>query len=93
MAKTLTRKTKQEGFRPRLARLRQTHGLTQDELATAVGLSNRMVAYYEREDALPPGQVLADLARPLKVTTDDLLAGTDQEWHQPQDGPLTEAST
>jgi len=67
------KKPKQEGFGPRLARLRQARGLTQEELGAAVGLSNRMVAYYEREDAQPPGEVLADLALALKVSTDELL--------------------
>jgi transcriptional regulator with XRE-family HTH domain len=70
------RKRKQErgeGFGPRLARLRQSRGLTQEELGGAVGLSNRMVAYYERGDAQPPGPVLAALASALKVSTDELL--------------------
>lgn len=55
-----------EGFGPRLARLRQARG-TQEELGTAVGLSNRMVAYYERHDAQPPGALLAPLAQALRV--------------------------
>jgi hypothetical protein len=33
----------------------------------------RMVAYYERQDAQPPGAMLIDLARALQVTTDELL--------------------
>ena len=52
---------------------RQSCGLTHDELGCRVGLSNRMVAYYEREDAEPPGALLPDLARALKVSTDELL--------------------
>lgn len=62
-----------EGFGPRLAQLRQARGLTQEELGAAVGLSNRMVAYYERHDAQPPGPVLARLADALKVSSDVLL--------------------
>jgi hypothetical protein len=38
-----------------------------------VGLSDRMVAHHEREDARPPGGILPDLARALGVTTDELL--------------------
>lgn len=32
-----------------------------------------MIAYYEREDAEPPGALLPELARALKVSTDELL--------------------
>ena len=63
----------QEGFGPRLARLRQARGLTQEELGAAVGISNRMVAYYERADAVPPGPLLGKLAQALKAPTDELL--------------------
>jgi len=62
-----------EGFGPRLARLRQSHGLTQDELGARVGLSNRMIAYYERAEAEPPGPQIPALAHALRVTTDELL--------------------
>jgi transcriptional regulator with XRE-family HTH domain len=67
------KKVKPEGFGPRLARLRQARGLTQEELGAAVGLSNRMVAYYERDEAIPPGEDLANLARALKTSADELL--------------------
>lgn len=62
-----------DGFGPRLVRIRQSRGLTQEELGALVGLSNRMIVYYEREDAQPPGTMLAPLAKALKVTTDELL--------------------
>lgn len=62
-----------EGFGPRLARLRQSRGLTEEELGDRVGLSNRMIAYYEREDAEPPGPQLPALAQALRVSTDELL--------------------
>ena len=62
-----------EGFGPRVVQLRQARGLTQEELGTLVGLSNRMIAYYERDDAEPPGTMLAPLATALRVTTDELL--------------------
>ncbi len=61
------------GFGPRLVRLRQARGLTQEELGALVGLSNRMIAYYERDEAEPPGAMLAPLATALRVTTDELL--------------------
>lgn len=60
-------------FGKRLAALRGARGLTQVELGAAVGLSQRAVAYYEGEGGQPPGAILVDLARALKVTTDELL--------------------
>jgi transcriptional regulator with XRE-family HTH domain len=62
-----------EGFGPRLAELRKARGLTQEELGQRVGVSQRMMAYYEQEDAQPPGALLVELARILEVSTDELL--------------------
>ena len=65
-----------EGFGPRLAALRQSQGMTQTELGHAAGISQRMVAYYELESAQPPGALLVDFARALKVSADALLGLT-----------------
>jgi transcriptional regulator with XRE-family HTH domain len=62
-----------EGFGPRLAALRQARGITQTELGDAVGASQRVIAYYESDAAQPPGSLLVDLARALKVSADELL--------------------
>lgn len=62
-----------EGFGGRLRSIRQRRGLTQDELGKAVDVSNRVIAYYEAQDAQPPGALLAALARTLKVSADELL--------------------
>jgi transcriptional regulator with XRE-family HTH domain len=62
-----------EGFGPGLAELRKARGLTQQELGERVGVSQRMMAYYEQEDAQPPGALLVELAKALEVTTDELL--------------------
>ena len=61
------------GFGPRLAALRAARGLSQDELAAAVGVSRRVIAYYEARSAQPPGALLVDLAHALHVSTDELL--------------------
>ena len=37
-----------------------------------MGASQRVIAYYEGEGGQPPGALLADLARTLKVTSDEL---------------------
>ena len=61
------------GFGIRLRAPRQVQGLTQDELGAAVGISNRMIAYYERDGAQPPGAILVELAKALRCSTDELL--------------------
>lgn len=60
-------------FGTRLARFRQQRGLTQAELGRLIGISQRMVAYYETESLQPPGALLADLVRVLRVPADELL--------------------
>lgn len=62
-----------EGFGARLAALRQAKGMTQVELGAAVGVSQRVIAYYESHGAQPPGAMLVDLARAVRVTSDELL--------------------
>ena len=62
-----------EGFGERLAEIRQSRGLTQSELAQKVGVSQRVIAYYEHEEAQPPGALLVDLAKTLQVSADHLL--------------------
>lgn len=62
-----------DGFGVRLSDLRQARGLSQEELAAAVDVSRRVIAYYEAQSAQPPGALLVDLARALKVSTDELL--------------------
>lgn len=62
-----------EGFGARLAALRGTRGLSQEELAQAAGVSRRVIAYYEAESDQPPGALLVDLAKALKISADELL--------------------
>ncbi|MEO5625628.1 MAG: helix-turn-helix transcriptional regulator [Dokdonella sp.] len=61
------------GFGGRLASLRKAASYTQQQLADEIGVSRRMVAYYETESEHPPASLLTDLARVLNVSTDDLL--------------------
>jgi transcriptional regulator with XRE-family HTH domain len=62
-----------EGFGERLKHIRLGRGLTQQELGEFVDVSNRVIAYYEQDGAQPPGPLLVELARALKVSTDELL--------------------
>ena len=60
-------------FGKRLAKIRKSRGLTQTELGEKVGVSYRVIAYYEGETDQPPGSLIVDLSRVLDVTTDELL--------------------
>lgn len=60
-------------FGRRLARLRKTAGYTQRALAAEVGISQRMVAYYEAQTTRPPAQLLTTLADALGLSVDQLL--------------------
>jgi transcriptional regulator with XRE-family HTH domain len=62
-----------EGFGQRLSQIRRSRGMTQGELGDSAGVSNRVIAYYEADGAQPPGAMLVDLARALRVSTDQLL--------------------
>jgi transcriptional regulator with XRE-family HTH domain len=62
-----------QGFGPRLAALRKAAGFTQHQLAEELGISRRRIAYYEAESDHPPANLLADLARVLNLSTDQLL--------------------
>src|SRR3954470_823618 len=57
----------------RIAAARQQAGITQQQLATKLGVTQRVVTYWERKPvALKPEQ-LASLAAALRVTADFLL--------------------
>ena len=62
-----------ETFSQRLRALRKSAGYSQPALAREIGISKRMVIYYERETTHPPAHLLAHLAKVLGVTTDQLL--------------------
>lgn len=61
------------GFGARLAVLRRNVGLTQQQLADQVGVSRRVIAYYERETEHPPAAMLPQLATVLRIGVEDLL--------------------
>ena len=70
-----TKAAKEEGFSfgQRLSNLRKAAGFTQIELATELGVSQRMVAYYESPAATPPANLLPQIAAALGVSIDDLF--------------------
>jgi len=60
-------------FGKRLAELRKAAGYTQLQLADEIGVSRRVIAYYETEAVNPPATFLADLASALGLSSDELL--------------------
>lgn len=62
-----------DGFGERLASLRKAAGYTQVEFAAEVGITQRMVAYYEVPDAQAPAHLLPQMATALGVSVDVLL--------------------
>jgi transcriptional regulator with XRE-family HTH domain len=62
-----------ESFGERLARLRKAAGFSQRELAAELGISHRVIAYYEGETEHPPTHLLPHLAKALKVSADELM--------------------
>jgi len=62
-----------DSFGERLAQLRKAAGYTQVEFAAEIGITQRMVAYYEAPDAQPPAHLLPRMAQALDVGTDVLL--------------------
>ncbi|HOU89828.1 MAG TPA: helix-turn-helix transcriptional regulator [Polyangiaceae bacterium] len=60
-------------FGKRLTDLRLARGLTQTQLAELIGSSQRAISHYETVADFPPPGVIIELARALKITTDELL--------------------
>jgi transcriptional regulator with XRE-family HTH domain len=57
----------------RIVYYRKKAGLSQKELAIAIGISSPVLSYYESDKNDPPTTVLVRLAEVLNVTTDKLL--------------------
>lgn len=61
------------GFGQRLAALRKQAGITQTALAQEIGVSQRMMAYYEGPTAFPPANLLPAMAKALGISVEALL--------------------
>lgn len=57
----------------RLASLRKAKGLTQVDVAGALGLAQGLVSKYETGDLLLHGELIVEFARVLGVSADDIL--------------------
>jgi len=56
-----------------MVELRAARGLTQVQLAEAIGSSQRAISRYETIAEFPPASVVIELAKALGVTTDELF--------------------
>lgn len=61
------------GFGVRLRELREAAGVSQTALAAEIGVSPRMMAYYEGPKSHPPSDLLPAMAAALGVTVETLL--------------------
>ncbi len=73
-------------FGERLAQLRKAAGYTQVELAAELGISQRMVAYYESPNSTPPANLLPQIATVLGVSIDELFGRSAKRRLAKQDG-------
>jgi len=69
----MKRRTSNRDFGKRLAQMRRAKGVTQVELAKKIGVSQRVIAYYEGETNFPPAQLLMPIAKALRISVDELL--------------------
>lgn len=62
-----------ETFGDRMAKLRAKAGYSQRDLARETGISQRMIAYYEKQTKYPPTHLLPILSEALGASADELL--------------------
>lgn len=81
-------KSSQTNFGKRLADLRKAKGLTQTDLGNKIGISKRMVAYYEGQTKRPPAHLLIPIAKTLKISVDELLGVKKIQFSDPEHAKL-----
>ena len=70
---SMKRESTVKDFGKRLADLRRAAGLTQKQIGEKVGVSNRVIHYYEGETNYPPAHLIEPLAKALSVSVEELL--------------------
>jgi len=73
MARTTRNKPSSTNFGQRLTALRRARGISQADLADALGVKQPTVSYYESQNGHPQADVLTKLAKVLAVSVDELL--------------------
>ena len=72
----------------RLVDLRKNAGLSQEELADAIGVSRQAVSKWERCESSPDTDNLIELARLYKISIDELINGTDRPAKVSKEEPV-----
>ena len=70
----------------RISQLRKQRGLSQTELAKRIGLSQSVLSRHERGMLRLHGALVADLAKALQTTSDEILGLKEPK----QDGPFSD---
>lgn len=73
------------GFGDFLYTLRKEKGMTQAELAEALGITNKAVSKWETGEAMPETSLLLPLSRIFDVSVDELLDGKRAQQDEPED--------
>jgi transcriptional regulator with XRE-family HTH domain len=60
-------------FGNKLKELRMQNGLTQQQLATQLGVTKSVISFYERQERAPSPEVLRKMAAIFRVSSDFLL--------------------
>lgn len=80
------------GFGEFLFALRKEKGMTQAQLAEALGVTNKAVSKWETGEAMPDTALLLPIARIFGVSVDELLAGKrSAEKEDSEDDHITDA--
>lgn len=77
---------KTDAFSEKLASLRKSHGMTQEQLGQALCLSRSCIANYESGNRQPDAELLSQIADYFDVSTDFLMGRNSIEmvFHQPK---------
>ena len=76
----------------RLAELRRSRGLSQEELAEKLGVSRQAISKWERAESAPDTDNLIELAKIYGVTLDELLFGESQKNEKDEEKSIEEQS-
>ncbi len=68
-----------ESIGNRISKYRKEKGLTQEELATKLGVSSQAVSKWENDASCPDISLLPQLCRTLGISSDELLTGNSNE--------------
>ena len=63
----------------RITKYRKAKGMTQEELASQLGVSSQAVSKWENDASCPDISLLPQLCKVLGITTDELLTGKNDE--------------